>query len=280
MRYLKTLSYVLFCMIIIQSCSTSSETDKTDTSDEKSTTPTDSTALIDSSSYVLKTTFIEMIGTSVYGHQKTSVIDIAGSSLPKIKFDGYDANKTYSLELTGEYLNESYTLNFLSDITRDSISADTVYTTLSLDTNSIELKTDYYAVTLNEGSEVSSIVATYNSDSEKPLRLLDTKSADFYVTLQFETTSWQVKDTLTVDDFRMRPTPSLYNTAGKLYIYDTNINLVDSIQSNGASGSNGRWYSIKFRTSGLTISNGQYYARFERRSDGIVSPFSKITLIK
>jgi len=239
------------------------------------------------SSHTTQTTFIEVSGNTVHGHQTENVYDISGRNIPKIKMDGYNNEHTYQLKLNGVYLKHSYTLQFLSELTHDTIHTDTIYTTLSVDTQGVNLKSDYYTLSLVESGTTVNIKprSAYN---EKEIRIVDTEGSDFYTTIQFETDRWQPKDTITTADFRMRPTPNLVNTAGRLYIYNSNIQLVDSLSSSGANGQRRGdvtyWYSLKFRYANgienLTIPNGEYIARYERKSDGLVSPFRRFILLK
>ena len=217
-----------------------------------------------------------------------SKLKFGNSNSPFVIIDGYNADNTYELKLTGAAFGQNYTIEF-SSVTNVTPSGaeDPAYYLLYFNSSDKDLKSDYYYAELLEVETGESF--TVKTQEGEDTRFVDTDGSDYWGDIQLETNNWVPKDTVfSKTDFRMRPLPKVTNTAGKLYFYDTNMNELDSLRSTGASGSSSGgvtyWYSLKFRgVSGAddmnVSSTGNYKVSFIA-PDGRKSPVHDIYFVK
>lgn len=214
---------------------------------------------------------------SIVRNEKSKV-RFSGSNSPFVIVDGYNSELSYQLILEGIIDGEIYTFDMASASAVSSSNEHLLY----FSSTTADLKTDYYHAELLEVENNERFSVMTNAGERT--RFVDTDATDYWADINIENTSFAPIETIkSAVDFRMRPTPSVPSTAGKLHFYDANMNEVASISSSGASGSGSSgqtlWYSLKFRgingVHDLPLTTGTYKIRFED-GNGKYSPVIEI----
>lgn len=208
-----------------------------------------------------------------------SRVKFANDSRPFVIVDGYNSNYNYKLILTGMAHKEQYTFDLLG------ADDDNDNHLLSFSSATADLKSDYYYAEILE-VETNESFEVVTSDGDRT-RFVDTDGADYWGDIQIETENWVKVDQIkSKTNFRMRPIPSVLSTAGKLYFYDQDYNVVDSLNRSGANGSTRdgvtTWYSLRFNgingADQLSLTAGDYKINF-KSPDGKASPMIDIEFV-
>ncbi|MGY5351460.1 hypothetical protein ACXGQW_02655 [Wenyingzhuangia sp. IMCC45533] len=204
----------------------------------------------------------------------------------ELEVEDYNEEFTYSLEFTGDNFDEKYSI----DLTKKNTSSGpvkgdgefvklsktnivgpistTTYTTLVASVENLDMLSDTYSIQLLE-KESNSLVEITGVNEDYVV--VDNDATSFLSGTQLEDNNFGKLTELDLNQtyFRVRPTiVNFINGIGvTLGVYDSNLKLINTVNSNGSNGQFGKGtFSYRFLSSKvdeLLQDDGTYYFRLE-----------------